>query len=127
MTTDEMLKMLDDWMSDVASALSATAHLDEIQAGGEISSAGAEKNSGALDQQSLEPGMDGSGRRGRTSTNISKAGIAEWIIKTAEQFYTGLGFSPLPKTFLGKIGSVSVAAGFEAEEEHARFLLARRS
>jgi peptidyl-dipeptidase A len=24
---------------------------------------------------------------------------AEWIIKQAEQFYTGLGFSPLPKTF----------------------------
>jgi peptidyl-dipeptidase A len=23
----------------------------------------------------------------------------EWIIKTAEQFYTGLGFTPLPKTF----------------------------
>ncbi|MEY2504693.1 MAG: peptidyl-dipeptidase, partial [Verrucomicrobiota bacterium] len=23
----------------------------------------------------------------------------EWIIKTAEQFYTGLGFSPLPQTF----------------------------
>ena len=26
----------------------------------------------------------------------------EWIIKTAEQFYTGLGFSPLPKTFWEK-------------------------
>jgi peptidyl-dipeptidase A len=23
----------------------------------------------------------------------------EWVIKTAEQFYTGLGFTPLPKTF----------------------------
>src|SRR2546428_260127 len=26
----------------------------------------------------------------------------EWIIKTAEQFYTGLGFSPLPQTFWEK-------------------------
>src|SRR5256714_2257992 len=26
----------------------------------------------------------------------------EWIIKTAEQFYTGLGFAPLPKTFWEK-------------------------
>src|SRR5437868_3770314 len=27
---------------------------------------------------------------------------AEWIIKTAEQFYTGLGFSPLPESFWKK-------------------------
>src|SRR5205814_4185480 len=47
---------------DVASALFATAHLGEIQAGGEISSAGAEKNSSTLDQQSLEPGMARFGR-----------------------------------------------------------------
>jgi peptidyl-dipeptidase A len=26
----------------------------------------------------------------------------EWIIKTAEQFYTGLGFTPLPATFWGR-------------------------
>src|SRR5437870_8084876 len=26
----------------------------------------------------------------------------EWIIKTAEQFYTGLGFSPLPQSFWEK-------------------------
>ena len=33
MTTDEMFKMLDDWMSNAASALPAAAHLDEIQTG----------------------------------------------------------------------------------------------
>ena len=77
MTTDEMLKMLDDWMSDAAAALSATAHLDEIQTRGKISSAGAEENSGALDQQSLEPGMGRSGRRGqhRQIFRRSQAGV----------------------------------------------------
>src|SRR4029077_20101653 len=39
------------------SALSATAYLDEVQAGREISSAGAKKDPGALDQQSLGAGM----------------------------------------------------------------------
>src|SRR5207237_4874016 len=47
---------------DVTSALFATAHLGEIQTGGEISSAGAEENPGTLDQQSLEQGMGGTGR-----------------------------------------------------------------
>ena len=35
----------------------------------------------------------------------------EWIIKTAEQFYTGLGFSPLPATFWTKSDLYPVPAG----------------
>jgi peptidyl-dipeptidase A len=31
-----------------------------------------------------------------------KGRTAEWIVKTAEQFYTGLGFEPLPETFWTK-------------------------
>src|SRR5438046_10147330 len=42
---------------DPSSSLSATAYLGEVRAGREISSAGPKKNSGALSQQSLGPGM----------------------------------------------------------------------
>jgi peptidyl-dipeptidase A len=36
---------------------------------------------------------------------------AEWIVKTAEQFYTGLGFSPLPATFWTRSDLYPVPAG----------------
>ena len=35
----------------------------------------------------------------------------EWIIKSAEQFYTGLGFSPLPKTFWERSDLYPLPAG----------------
>ena len=95
---------------DAASALPPTAYLDEIQTGGEISSAGAEENSGALDQQSL--GQEWTGLV--EAANIDKyfkGENAEWIIKTAEQFYTGLGFSPLPPSFWAKSDLYPVPPG----------------
>jgi peptidyl-dipeptidase A len=36
---------------------------------------------------------------------------AEWIVKTAEQFYTGLGFDPLPATFWTRSDLYPVPAG----------------
>ncbi|MEP7078253.1 MAG: M2 family metallopeptidase [Chthoniobacterales bacterium] len=36
---------------------------------------------------------------------------SEWVIKTAEQFYTGLGFSPLPASFWSKSDLYPVPAG----------------
>ena len=110
---------------DTASALFAAAYLGEIQARREISSAGAEKNSGPLDQQSLGqewPGLV-------EAANIDKyfeGRKPEWIIKTAEQFYTGLGFSPLPESFWKK--SICIRCRrIEAEEKYARLVLAYRS
>ena len=52
---------------------------------------------------------------------------AEWITKTAEQFYTGLGFNPLPASFWTKSDLFPLKAGRQAKEKHPRFLLARRS
>ncbi|MGI8480969.1 MAG: M2 family metallopeptidase [Chthoniobacterales bacterium] len=40
-----------------------------------------------------------------------KGRTAEWIIKTAEQFYTGLGFSPLPASFWAKSDLYPVPQG----------------
>jgi len=62
MTTDEMLKMLEDWMATLRPLYLQTAHVGEIQAGREIPSTGAEENPSSLDQQSLEPGMARFGR-----------------------------------------------------------------
>ena len=33
----------------------------------------------------------------RTSTTASRAAVAEWVVKTAERFYTGMGFSRCPR------------------------------
>jgi peptidyl-dipeptidase A len=40
-----------------------------------------------------------------------KSRAPEWIIKTAEQFYTGLGFAPLPASFWAKSDLYPVPAG----------------
>jgi peptidyl-dipeptidase A len=40
-----------------------------------------------------------------------KGRSAEWIVKTAEQFYTGLGFAPLPDTFWTRSDLYPVPAG----------------
>jgi peptidyl-dipeptidase A len=40
-----------------------------------------------------------------------KGRSAEWIIKTAEQFYTGLGFNPLPASFWTKSDLFPLKAG----------------
>jgi peptidyl-dipeptidase A len=50
----------------------------------------------------------------------------EFIIKSAERFYTGLGFHPLPASFWTKSDLYPVAARQPAQEEHPRLVLAAR-
>jgi len=98
MTTDEMLKMLEDWMTTLRPLylqlhtwakykLAEKYHQPvpkKIPAHW-INNRWAQEWDGLVDAANLDKYFEG-----RTP---------EWVIKTAEQFYTGLGFSPLPKTF----------------------------
>ena len=52
---------------------------------------------------------------------------AEWIVQTAEAFWTGLGFPAVARHVLGEVGSLPGQTGRSAEEEHARLVLAHRS
>ena len=45
----------------------------------------------------------------------------------AEQFYTGLGFSPLPESFWKKSDLYPLPPDSKRKKEHTRFLLAYRS
>lgn len=101
MTTDEMLKMLDDWM--------ATLHPLYLQLHTWAKYKLAEKFHQPVPKKIPAhwvtnrwaqewPGLV-------EAANIDKyfeGRKPEWIIKTAEQFYTGLGFSPLPQSFWEK-------------------------
>src|SRR5438034_4405841 len=101
MTTDEMLKMLEDWM--------ATLHPLYLQLHTWAKYKLAEKFHQPVPKKIPAhwignrwaqewPGLV-------EAANIDKyfeGRKPEWIIKTAEQFYTGLGFSPLPQSFWEK-------------------------
>ncbi len=98
----------------------------EIQAGREISSAGAEEDSGALDQQSLESGMARPGRSGqhRQIFRRSKTGMDHQdgrAVLHRSRILTVAG------KFLEKIRFVSCAARRQAEEKYACLMLACRS
>jgi peptidyl-dipeptidase A len=98
MTTEEMLKMLDDWMSTLRPLylqlhtwakykLAEKFHQPvpkKIPAHW-INNRWAQEWEGLVDAANIDKYFEGRN--------------AEWVIKTAEEFYTGLGFSPLPKTF----------------------------
>src|SRR5438067_5838353 len=98
MTTDEMLKMLEDWM--------ATLHPLYLQLHTWAKYKLAEKFHQPVPKKIPAhwignrwaqewPGLV-------EAANIDKyfeGRKPEWIVKTAEQFYTGLGFSPLPESF----------------------------
>ena len=98
MTTDEMLKMLEDWMTTLRPLylqlhtwakykLAEKYHQPvpkKIPAHW-INNRWAQEWDGLVDAANLDKYFAGRS--------------PEWVIKTAEQFYTGLGFSPLPKTF----------------------------
>ncbi len=98
MTTEEMLKMLDDWRATVRPLylqlhtwakykLAEKYHQPvpkKIPAHW-INNRWSQEWEGLVDAANIDKYFDG--RK------------AEWVIKSAEQFYTGLGFSPLPKTF----------------------------
>jgi len=101
MTTDEMLKMLDDWMATLRPLylqlhtwakykLAEKFHQPvpkKIPAHW-ITNRWAQEWPGLVEAADIDKYFEG--RK------------PEWIIKTAEQFYTGLGFSPLPKSFWEK-------------------------
>jgi len=101
MTTDEMLKMLDDWMATLRPLylqlhtwakykLAEKFHQPvpkKIPAHW-ITNRWAQEWPGLVEAANIDKYF-----AGRTS---------EWIIKTAEQFYTGLGFAPLPQSFWEK-------------------------
>jgi peptidyl-dipeptidase A len=101
MTTDEMLKMLDDWMATLRPLylqlhtwakykLAEKFHQPvpkKIPAHW-VSNRWAQEWPGLVEAANIDKYFEG--RK------------PEWIIKTAEQFYTGLGFSPLPQSFWEK-------------------------
>jgi len=101
MTTDEMLKMLDDWMATLRPLylqlhtwakykLAEKFHQPvpkKIPAHW-VTNRWAQEWPGLVEAANIDKYFEG--RK------------PEWIIKTAEQFYTGLGFSPLPRSFWEK-------------------------
>jgi peptidyl-dipeptidase A len=101
MTTDEMLKMLEDWMSTLRPLylqlhtwakykLAEKYHQPvpkKIPAHW-INNRWGQEWPGLVEEANIDKFFEG--RK------------PEWIIKTAEQFYTGLGFSPLPQSFWEK-------------------------
>src|SRR5512133_1955486 len=101
MTTDEMLKMLDDWM--------ATLRPLYLQLHTWAKYKLAEKYHQPVPKRI--PAHWINNRWGQEWAGLVEAADIdkyfkdrkpEWIIKTAEQFYTGLGFSPLPQSFWEK-------------------------
>src|SRR6201982_573681 len=101
MTTDEMLKMLDDWMATLR-PLYLQLHTWAKYKLAEKYHQPVPKRIPAHwlnDRWDQEwPGLV-------EAANIDKyfqGRKSEWIIKTAEQFYTGLGFSPLPQSLWDK-------------------------
>jgi peptidyl-dipeptidase A len=101
MTTDEMLKMLEDWMATVRPLYLQLHTWAKYKL--------AEKYHQPVPKKI--PAHWINNRWGQEWTGLVEAANidkhfegrnAEWVIKTAEQFYTGLGFSPLPESFWKK-------------------------
>jgi peptidyl-dipeptidase A len=101
MTTDEMLKMLDDWM--------ATLRPLYLQLHTWAKYKLAEKYHQPVPKKIPAHWINNRWAQEWPdmveAANIDKyfeGRQPEWIIKTAEQFYTGLGFAPLPESFWKK-------------------------
>ena len=101
MTTDEMLKMLEDWMATLRPLYLQLHTWAKYKLAEKFHQPVPKKIpahwiNNRWDQE--WPGLV-------EAANIDKyfeGRKPEWIIKTAEQFYTGLGFSPLPQSFWEK-------------------------
>jgi peptidyl-dipeptidase A len=101
MSTEEMLKMMDDWMATLRPLylqlhtwtkykLAEKYHQPvpkKIPAHW-INNRWSQEWPGLVDAANIDKYFEGRN--------------AEWVIKSAEQFYTGLGFSPLPDSFWKK-------------------------
>src|SRR6266404_42233 len=101
MTTNEMLKVLDDWM--------ATLHPLYLQLHTWTKYKLAEKFHQPVPKKIPAHWINNRWAQAWPdlveAANVDKyfeGRKAEWVIKTAEQFYTGLGFSPLPESFWKK-------------------------
>ena len=98
MTTDEMLKMLEDWMATLRPLYLQLHTWAKYKLAEKFHQPVPKKipahwinNRWGQEWPGLVEAAD--------IDNYFKNRKPEWIIKTAEQFYTGLGFSPLPQTF----------------------------
>jgi len=110
MTTDEMLKMLEDWMTTLRPLylqlhtwtkykLAEKYHQPvpkKIPAHW-INNRWSQEWEGLVEAANIDKYFEGR--------------QPEWIVKTAEQFYTGLGFTPLPKSFWEKSDLYPLPAG----------------
>ena len=101
MTTEEMMKMLDGWMTTLRPLYLQLHTWSKYKMAEKyhqpvpkkipahwINNRWSQEWTGLVDAANIDKYFEG--RK------------AEWIIKTAEQFYTGLGFSALPATFWTK-------------------------
>ena len=126
MTTDEMLKMLDDWMATLRPLYLQLHTWAKYKLAEEfhqpapkkipahwISNRWAQEWPGLLTQ--------------RTSTGTSKAENQNGSSKYGRTILHRARVLAVASKFLGKIRSISGSPGFEAEEKHARLLLAYRS
>jgi len=101
MTTDEMLKMLDDWMTTLRPLYLQLHTWAKYKLAEKYHQPVPKKipahwinNRWAQEWEGLVE-----------AANVDKYFAdrkPDWIVKTAEQFYTGLGFSPLPESFWKK-------------------------
>jgi peptidyl-dipeptidase A len=86
MTTDEMLKMLEDWMATLRPLyLQLHQPVPKKIPAHWINNRWGQEWDGLVEAANLD--------------KYFKDRKREWIIKTAEQFYTGLGFTALPQSF----------------------------
>jgi peptidyl-dipeptidase A len=98
MTTDEMLKMLEDWMATLRPLYLQLHTWTKYKLAEKFHQPVPKKipahwlnNRWGQEWPGLVEAAD--------TDKYFKDRKPEWIIKTAEQFYTGLGFSPLPQSF----------------------------
>src|SRR4051812_33550290 len=98
-------------------AVSPAPYLDEVQTCRTISSARAEKDPGALDQQSLVAGL-GRTRRRREHRQVLRRPEAGLDHQDRRTILYRAWVHAAAENFLGKIGSLSAPGRFKAEEEH---------
>jgi peptidyl-dipeptidase A len=115
MTTDEMLKMLDDWMATLRPLYLQLHTWAKYKLADKyhqpvpkkipahwVNNRWAQEWPGLVEAADIDKYF-----AGRT---------ADWVIKSAEQFYTGLGFSPLPESFWKKSDLYPLPAGSQRKK-----------
>ena len=109
MTTDEMLKMLEDWMTTLRPLYLQLHTWTKYKLAEKYHQPVPKKIPAHWINNRWSQEWDGLVE----AANIDKyfeGRKPEWIIKTAEEFYTGLGFSPLPQSFWEKSDLYPLAA-----------------